>query len=106
MAENKVFMDTNVFTDIVNEVEGSAYDCKFPDNALNKAGSLNTFNTGRKINAILKGIHRTDEMYRQESSISLPKAFLTMRDSMIAIDKEASESLTVEKVSIGGIDKQ
>ena len=33
MAENSVFMDTNVFTDIVEEIRGNASECTFPNNA-------------------------------------------------------------------------
>ena len=41
----------------------------------------------------------------RESSESLPRGFLTMRDSMIAIDKASADNLTVEKVNAGGIKK-
>lgn len=105
MAENSVFMDTNVFTDIVEEIRGNASECVFPDNALNQAGHLDTFKSGRTMHKILEELHKTDETYRRESSESLPRAFLTMRDSMIAIDKVSADNLTVEKVNAGGIKK-
>ena len=102
MAENSVFMDTNVFTDIVKSISGTACECVFPDNALKQADHLDTFKTGRTLHQILEELHRTDELYRHESSESLPHAFLTMRDSMIEIDEAAADSLTVEKVNGGG----
>ena len=105
MAENKVFMDTGVFTGIVDNIRGTASECVFPDSALNQAGRLDTFKAGRRIHELLKVIHKTDEMYRHESSESLPHGFLTMRDSMIAIDKAAADNLTVEKTNVGGIKK-
>ena len=105
MAENKVFMDTRVFTGIVEDIRGAASECVFPNNALNQAGRLDTFKAGRRMHELLKKIHKTDEMYRREASESLPHAFLTMRDSMIAIDKAAADSLTVEKVNVGGMKK-
>ena len=80
-------------------------ECVFPDSALNQADRLDTFTAGRKIHELLLAIHKTDELYRSESSESLPHGFLTMRDSMIAIDKASAESLTVEKVNIGGLKK-
>ncbi len=105
MAENSVFMDTNVFSNIVDGINGAASECVFPDSALNQADRLDTFTAGRKIHELLLAIHKTDELYRSESSESLPHGFLTMRDSMIAIDKASAESLTVEKVNIGGLKK-
>lgn len=105
MAENSVFMDTNVFSNIVDGIRGTASECVFSDNALKQANHLDTFNAGKKIHELLAEIHKTDELYRRESSESLPHGFLTMRDSMIAIDKACAESLTVEKVSVGGLKK-
>lgn len=105
MAENKVFMDTGVFTGIVEDIRGAATECVFPDSTLNHAGRLDTFNAGRKMHELLKEIHKTDEMYRRESAEALPHAFLTMRDSMIAIDNAAANNLTVEKVNVGGMKK-
>ena len=103
MAEKEVFMDTNVFTDIVHGISGAASECVFSDNALKRADRLDTFNAGRKIHELLLAIHNTDELYRRESSESLPHGFITMRDSMIAVDKACANSLTVEKVSVGGL---
>ena len=105
MAENMVFMDTGVFTGIVEDIRGAASECVFSDSALKQADRLDTFNAGRKIHQLLKEIYKTDEMYRHESSESLPRAFLTMRDSMIAIDKAAADNLTVERVNVGGMKK-
>lgn len=102
MAEKNVFMDTNVFSNIVNGISGAASECLLSDSALKQANLLDTFNAGKKIHELLAEIHKTDELYRRESSESLPHGFLTMRDSMIAIDKACAESLTVEKVRVGG----
>ncbi|MEE3469840.1 MAG: hypothetical protein VZR24_04165 [Butyrivibrio hungatei] len=103
MAENKVFMDTGIFTDIVEDIRGTASECVFPDGSLKQVGRLDTFKAGTTMHKILEELHKTDEMYRLESSESLPTAFLKMRDSMIAIDKACADSLTVEKVNIGGV---
>ena len=105
MAKKSIYMDTNVFTDIVNEIRGNATECVFPDNALKQAGCLDTFQSGRTMHKILEELHKTDELYRRESSKSLPREFLTMRDSMIEVDKAAADSLTVEKVNYGGMKK-
>lgn len=105
MTENSVSMDTNEFSSIVEEIRGSAFECSFPDNALGQVGHLDSFNAGRKIHEILTELHKTDEIYRRESSESLPAAFLKMRDSMIAVDAASADSLTVEKVKLRGIKK-
>ena len=102
MAENSVFMDTNVFTDIVNEIKGSATGCVLPDRALNNTLAWEGTNVGREIIGILKEIHKTSDMYRVEASENLPRGYMTLRDSMIAIDQAASENLTVEKLPGGG----
>ena len=100
MADRSVYMDTNIFTGIVGDIRGSAYECTFPENALQQAPQLETFSAGRKMHKILKELHKTNEVYREESSVTLPSAFLKMRDSMIAIDKALSESIVVD--SSGG----
>ena len=105
MAEKSVFMDTNAFSNIVDGISGSAYECVFSDSALKQAERLDTFNAGRKLHELLLTIHRTDELYRRESSESLPHGFITMRDSMIAVDKASADSLTVENAKIGGMKK-
>lgn len=102
MADEKVLMDTVVFTDIVEEIRGAASECKFPDHSLEKARLLNTFSAGRQIHEILKEIHLTDESYQMETFEALPKGLLTERDSMIAIDDAVSKGLVVEKLDNGG----
>ena len=102
MAENKVFMDTGIFTDIVENMRGAASESVFPDSSLKQVNRLDTFKAGMTMHKILEELHKTDEMYRLEASESLPTAFLKMRDSMIAVDEACADSLTVEKVNIGG----
>lgn len=53
MAEKSVFMDTNVFSNIVDGVRGAASECAFSDCALNRTDSLDTFNASRKIHELL-----------------------------------------------------
>ncbi len=96
MAENKIFMDTDKFTEIVGEIESAAKECVFPERAIENKLAWEKTNVGREIISILTEIHKTADMYNAEASGNLPRGFLTLRDSMIAIDKVASESLTVE----------
>ena len=48
------------------------------------------------MNELLKSFYKMSGTYRLEASGSLPWALLTLRDSMIEIDKKVSESLVVE----------
>ncbi|MBO4457947.1 MAG: hypothetical protein J5802_09525 [Butyrivibrio sp.] len=102
MAENKVFMDTNVFTEIVDEIRGAASDCVLPDRALNSMSAWEGTDAGQEIIKLIKSINKTADLYRKEASGALPRALLTLRDSMIAVDKEVSESLSVDTASSSG----
>ena len=102
MAERDIFMDTNVFTGIVGDIQSAAENLVLSDNALKNTSCLEGFNAGRQIIEALKSVHTSADLYRQEASISLPRALYTVRDSMIAVDNAASESLTVETKNAGG----
>ena len=101
MAENKIAMDTGVFTGIVDDIRGAASDCVLPQRSLNSISAWEGTDVGEDIMALIKDVHRTAELYRTEASVALPNAICTLRDSMIAVDKEVSESLTVERIPGG-----
>ena len=101
MAEDKVFMDTNVFTGIVNDIRNAADHLVLTDRALNSSECLEEFPAGVEIHEALKEVHTTSKLYRYEAAAALPKGLLTLRDSMIEVDREVSESLSVEKTSGG-----
>jgi hypothetical protein len=48
------------------------------------------------MNEILKLFYKSTDTYRHEASECLPRALLTIRDSMIEQDRILSEGLTVE----------
>ncbi|MBO4912503.1 MAG: hypothetical protein J5504_07235 [Butyrivibrio sp.] len=98
MAEREVFIDTNVFTGIVENIQNAAASCILSDGLLGNLKVMEGTDTGRKMNAILKKIYQTQDAYRHETSDSLPRALLTLRDSMIEQDKILGDSLTVEKI--------
>ena len=50
------------------------------------------------MNKILMKVYETQDSYKHETADSLPRALLTLRDSMIEQDKILSDSLTVEKI--------
>ena len=102
MAERDIFMDTNVFTGLVGDIQSAAENLVLSDNALKNTSCLEGFTAGRQIIEALKSVHTSADLYRQEASISLPRALYTVRDSMIAVDNAASESLTVETKNAGG----
>ena len=101
MAEDKVFMDTNVFTGIVNDINNAADHLVLSDSALNSSDCLEEFPAGVEILESLREVHTTSKLYRYEAAVALPKGLLTLRDSMIEVDREVSESLRVEKTSGG-----
>ncbi|MBR4671210.1 MAG: hypothetical protein IKO84_11465 [Butyrivibrio sp.] len=97
MAENKVLMDTNVFTEITTGIKGNASNCVFSDELLRKTDIWEDTATGRKMNELLKSFYKMSDAYRLEAAESLPRALLTLRDSMVGVDKNLSESIDVEK---------
>lgn len=102
MVENMVFMDTGVFTGIVEDIRGAADNLVLSDNALKNSDCLNGFPAGVEILETLKEVHTTSKIYRYEAAVALPKGLLTLRDSMIEVDESVSRSLRVEKTS-GGV---
>ncbi|WP_026515363.1 hypothetical protein [Butyrivibrio sp. LB2008] len=97
MANKDVYMDTRVFTDIVNRIGGASSKCVLSANPLSKADVFEETSVGKEMNEILKLYYKSTEVYRNETSDSLPRALLKVRDSMIEQDKILSEGLTVEK---------
>ena len=98
--ENSVFMDTGVFTGIVDDIGGAASACVLSDEPLAKADFLDNSDVGKELHALLKEAYKMTELHRTETSESLPRALLKLRDSMIAVDDALSKSLVVE--SLGG----
>lgn len=101
MAEDKVFMDTNVFTGIVNDIRNAADSLILSEEPLSKTSALETFAAGREIIETLEQVYKNSDVYRYEASQALPKGLLTLRDSMINVDRAASESINAEG-GIGG----
>ena len=98
MAEREVFMDTNVFTGIVTDIQNAAASCELSDSPLGNLKVVEGTEAGRKMNKILMKVYETQDSYKHETADSLPRALLTLRDSMIEQDKILSDSLTVEEI--------
>ncbi|RKM55663.1 hypothetical protein D6853_08900 [Butyrivibrio sp. X503] len=96
MSENKVFMDTNVFTEIVDSIGTSASNCVLSDSVLNNKEIWDNLAVGKKMTKLLKDVVKSSKAYNAESAVVLPTAFIKLRDSMIRVDKVASESLEVD----------
>ena len=103
MSDNKVFMNTNVFTGIVGDIKGAASWCKLQDAMLEDNEAWMETGVGRYMNTVLKQVYKTSRLYTAESAEALPKAFLTMRDSMIRVDDVASKSIVVNEDNSGGV---
>ena len=97
MPENKVFMDTNVVTDIVNEIKYTSSDLVLSQEPLSSVKVWDHTDVGKKMEKILKKVYKASSAYRSESAEALPEAFLKMRDSMIRVDDVASKSLKVNE---------
>ena len=97
MAENKVFMDTGVFTGIVNDIKSAGEGLALSEGPQANLSALETLAVGREIIETLEQVYKNTDVYRLEVSQSLPKGLLTLRDSMINVDKAVSESLSVER---------
>ncbi|SFV04577.1 hypothetical protein [Butyrivibrio sp. INlla21] len=102
MSENKFFMDTNVFTDIVGGIRGSATDCNLQDSPLGKTSVWEGTSVGEYMNELLKKAYDTTRIYQSESSEALPHSLQVIRDSMIKVDKDASKSLDLKDSNVGG----
>lgn len=97
MANKDVYMDTRVFTDIVNRIGVASSKCVLSADPLSKTDIFEETSVGKEMNEILKLYYKSTEVYRNETSDSLPRALLKVRDSMIEQDKILSEGLTIEK---------
>ena len=96
MSENKVFMDSNVFTEIVESFGTSASTCVLSDAVLNNVKTWDNTAVGKKMTKLLKDVLQSSKAYNAESAVPLPPAYIKMRDSMINVDKEAASSIKVE----------
>ena len=105
MAEDKVFMDTGIFTGIVEDMRGAAAELTITDSPLAGAEAFCGITGGCKMYNILEEMYRTDFLYNTVASGSLPNALLKIRDGMIAVDNAMSESLSVNKGNLGGAKK-
>ena len=89
-------MDTKVFTDIVTDIGGAASACTLSDEPLVKADFLDDSDVGKELHILLNEAYKMTELHRTETSESLPRALIKLRDSMIAVDDALGKSLTVE----------
>ena len=92
MAERSVFIDTKVFTDIVEDIRSAAGSCILSEEPLSKLNAFEGTRAGCEMNEILKLFYKSTDAYRHEASESLS----TIRDSMIEQDRILSEGLTVD----------
>lgn len=96
MSDNKVLMDTDVFTEIVDSIGNSASECILSDSVLNDIEVWENTAVGKKMEKLLRDVLDSSKVYKEEASVALPVAFLKLRDSMINIDNEASKSIDVK----------
>ena len=96
MALKSIYMDTNVVTDIVEDIRNTTAKCAYSEESFSKINVFETTDVGREMNEILKLFYKSTETYRHEASESLPRALFTLRDGMIEQDRILSEGLDVD----------
>ncbi|MBO4458218.1 MAG: hypothetical protein J5802_10905 [Butyrivibrio sp.] len=96
MAGKEVFMDTKVFTGIVDDIKNAASSCELQEEPLSKADFLDDTDVGKELHSLLQEAYKMTKLHRTESAESLPRALSTLRDSLIAVDDALSKSLVVE----------
>ena len=95
MANTEVYMDTNVFTDIVNSIGTSASDCVLSGDPLDKVNIWRDTDVGKKMEEILGKVYLATDEYKALSAMTLPTAYLKLRDNMINVDDALSKGIAV-----------
>ncbi|AOZ97287.1 MAG: hypothetical protein E7304_01295 [Butyrivibrio sp.] len=99
---NGVYMDTRVFTEIVDEVRDTANMCEFSEEPLSKISAWEGTNSGHYMNKILEQVYMLASMYRQEATETLPNGLFTLRDTLIEQDKIIAGSIDGQVITNGG----
>ncbi|WP_072700843.1 hypothetical protein [Butyrivibrio hungatei] len=95
-------MDTEVFTDIVEEIRNTASMCELSDEPLRNVSAWEGLQCGRYMNKILEHVYELSQLYRLEASESLPNALTSLRDGLIEQDKIIARSISGQVISFGG----
>ena len=95
MANNEVYMDTKVFTDIVNSIGTSASDCVLSGDPLDKVIIWRDTDVGKKMEQILGKVYLATDEYKALSAMTLPTAYFKLRDNMINVDDALSKGIAV-----------
>ena len=97
--ENEVYMDTKVFTGIVNSIGRAGSECVFLEDSRSRANAAwEGTDVGKEIIEILEQLHKTVKDYREETSEAFPKGFLTLRDGLLNVDERVSKSLDIDSI--------
>lgn len=95
--EKDIVMDTEVFTDIVNNIANAAIMCKPDiDTVLSSEQTLGT-DIMKKLSKYSEEAYDTSIMFSSQAGETLPFALEILRDSIILQDKKASEALEINE---------
>lgn len=95
----EVFMDTKVFTGIVNNIGAAASECVFGYSSRDHANvAWDGTEVGKEIIGIMEQMHKTVRAYRSETAGALPQALLTLRDGLINVDDSLSKGIEIERI--------
>ncbi|RKM58012.1 hypothetical protein D6853_00270 [Butyrivibrio sp. X503] len=101
MSDHSLYIDTFVYTGIVNEIKNKASSCQLAEKPLESIKTWGGTDVGKIMKEVLDSVYATEELYKKQSSYSLPAALFKLRDSVVNTDKALSKSIKVEQDSNG-----
>ena len=96
MPNSEMYIDTKVFTDIVNNIGTSASDCILSGDALDEVKVWRDTDVGKKMEQILGKVYLATDEYRTLSAMTLTTANNKIRDSINKVDETLSKSVSVD----------
>ncbi len=101
MSDKSLYIDTFMYTGIVNEIKSKAAACNLSEKPLDSVKAWDNTDIGVKMKEVLNSVYATEVIYKSQSSQSLPAALFKLRDSITSLDKTLSDSLKVDSDNNG-----
>lgn len=101
MSDKSLYIDTFMYTGIVNDIKSKAALCNLSGQPLVSVKAWDNTDIGVKMKEVLNSVYATEVLYKSQSSQSLPTALFKLRDSITSLDKTLSDSLKVDSDNNG-----
>ncbi|RKM58905.1 hypothetical protein D6856_10975 [Butyrivibrio sp. XB500-5] len=101
MSQNEMYIDNFRYTGIVNEIKNTAASCNLSAKPLESVKAWNNTDVGKKMKPILESVYEAEELYKKQTTEALPAALFELRDSILATDKAAADSVKVDNEKNG-----